>query len=51
MKQRYISLDIMRGIALFGILLINIPAYLVAVEGSDMGLPSMITGDTVDLWD
>lgn len=50
MKQRYISLDIIRGIALFGILLINIPAYIVAVEGSDVGLPSMITGDTVDLW-
>ncbi|MEK4405941.1 DUF418 domain-containing protein [Sporosarcina sp. FSL K6-6792] len=32
-KERIISLDIIRGIALFGIMLINIPAYQVVMEG------------------
>lgn len=34
LKERIISLDIIRGIALFGIMLINIPAYQVVMEGN-----------------
>lgn len=32
-KERIISLDIIRGIALFGILLINVGAYKIIIEG------------------
>ncbi|GED15762.1 DUF418 domain-containing protein [Aneurinibacillus migulanus] len=33
-KDRIISLDIIRGIALFGILLINVPAFIIMMENS-----------------
>ena len=48
MKQRFITLDIIRGIALFGILLINIPAYVTVTESNL--LPSMSAGTTIDLF-
>lgn len=32
-KERIISLDIIRGISLFGILMINVPAFIMLVEG------------------
>lgn len=35
-KDRIISLDIIRGIALFGILLINVGAYKIIIEGQPL---------------
>lgn len=48
-KERIVSLDIIRGIALFGILLINVPAFIVLVEGGASPDYSGINGviDTV----
>lgn len=48
MRKRYASLDIIRGIALFGILLINIPSYGQGFT-DDLPLPSMMQGNIVDL--
>ena len=39
-KERIISLDIIRGIALFGIMLINIPAYRIIIEGDIIPISS-----------
>lgn len=35
-KERIISLDIIRGLALFGILLINVGAFKVIIEGDPL---------------
>ncbi|WP_338751418.1 DUF418 domain-containing protein [Bacillus sp. FJAT-52991] len=44
-KDRIVSLDIIRGLALFGILFINVPAFVMVVEG--MVLPK---STSVDQW-
>ncbi len=48
-KERIVSLDIIRGLALFGILLINVAAYQVIVEGGPLPDYSGINGiiDTI----
>ncbi|MGE7941899.1 DUF418 domain-containing protein [Lysinibacillus xylanilyticus] len=43
-KERIVSLDIIRGLALFGILFINVAAYQVIVEGGPMPDYSGING-------
>ena len=43
-KERIVSLDIIRGLALFGILFINVGAYLVLIEGGPMPDMSGING-------
>ena len=43
-KERIISLDIIRGLALFGILFINVGAYQVLIEGGPMPDYSGING-------
>lgn len=43
-KERIISLDIIRGLALFGILLINVGAFKVIMEGDPLPDYSGING-------
>lgn len=43
-KERIISLDIIRGLALFGILLINVGAFKVIMEGDPLPNYSGING-------
>lgn len=43
-KERIVSLDIIRGLALFGILFINVTAYQVIIEGGPMPDFSGING-------
>lgn len=43
-KERIISLDIIRGIALFGILLINVGAYKIIIEGQPLPDYSGVNG-------
>ncbi len=43
-KERILSLDIIRGLALFGILFINVGAYQVIIEGGPMPDYSGING-------
>lgn len=43
-KERIVSLDIIRGLALFGILFINVAAYQLIVEGGPMPDYSGING-------
>ncbi|MEK3730490.1 MULTISPECIES: DUF418 domain-containing protein [Lysinibacillus] len=43
-KERIVSLDIIRGLALFGILFINVGAYVVLIEGGPMPDMSGING-------
>ena len=43
-KERIVSLDIIRGLALFGILFINVAAYQMIVEGGPMPDYSGING-------
>lgn len=43
-KERIVSLDIIRGIALFGILLINVPAFIIMMENSPQPDMSGING-------
>ncbi|MDD1370444.1 hypothetical protein PTB13_22385, partial [Bacillus sp. MHSD17] len=43
-KERIVSLDIIRGLALFGILFINVAAYQLIIEGGPMPDYSGING-------
>ncbi|MFJ7733870.1 DUF418 domain-containing protein [Lysinibacillus sp. NPDC097231] len=43
-KERIVSLDIIRGLALFGILLINVAAYQIRIEGGPIPDDSGING-------
>lgn len=47
--KRYASLDQMRGLALFGILLINVPAFQSLTDDSPY-VSALLETTTLDLW-